>query len=245
MRDSEDYFNRLLELRRLELKSRTPVVLPPDFYESTRRYLQSLEDLLTTEIKEQPASPRIEALHQLRQRAVGAARDLMEWRMEKICQRAYKRAIQREDPPHLLPEEQALLAGLSEAVLGFGYRFTPYLFPPALGVPPSPDGVAGTVPRPEAPPDGSLAPVARAAPDPATGERAHPSLPSGPLVALRILKDGPSVLVGPEESVDLHAEDLLLLPPEKANILVRSGHAEAIHPRLLLEATGPVKGDAE
>ena len=240
MRDSEDYFNRLLELRRLELKSRTPVALPPDFYEATRRYLQSLEELLSTEIQAHPTSPRTEAIHQLRQRAVGAARDLMEWRMEKISQRAYKRATQGEEPPHLLPEEQSLLAGLSESVLEFGHRFTPYLFPPSP--PPNPSPVGGPAPTPPAEAQTATADTPRAGPSSRPVlERAPASSPSGPLVALRILKDGPSVLVGPEESVDLHAEDLLLLPLEKANILVRSGHAEAIHPRLPLGGAGPVK----
>ncbi len=243
MRDSEDYFNRLLELRRLELKSRTPIGLPPDFYESTRRYLQSLEELLAAELREHPTSARTEAIHQLRQRAVGAARDLMEWRMEKICQRAYKLANQGEEPPHLLPEEHALLASLAEPVLGFGRRFTPYLLPAAAPAALSAGGAPEPVPLTPAPPARSPAPAAEPSLEPPPEGPAPPPVSPGPLVALRILRDGPSVLVGPEESVDLHAEDLLLLPPEKAHILVRSGHAEPIHPRLPLGGTAPVNAD--
>jgi DNA replication initiation complex subunit (GINS family) len=239
MRDSEDYFNRLLELRRLEMRSRTPIGLPPDFYESTRRYLQSLDDLLTTEFKEHPTSPRAEAIHQLRQRALGAARDLMEWRMEKICQRAYKVATQGEEPAHLLPEEAALLKSLAEPVLGFGQRFAPYLLPAAPAAPPS--GPPAAVVPPTAPP-AVVPPLPEERLPVGTPAGISPPLagPTGPWVTLRILKDGPSVLVGPEESVDLHAEDLLLLPPEKARILVRSGHAEEVRSRSPLLGTAPV-----
>ena len=227
MAQSEDYHNRLLRLRREEMQSRAPVALPPDFYEATRRFLGDLDALLAEELRRDPTSARSEMTRQTRAGVLSAVSALLEWRLEKIGRRSVHAAFQSEDWTNLLPEERALAEQLREQIASFAARFAPFLSPvpttpsPPAGAPPAP-----SLKEPVLPPRTGAASDGTASVPPSPPGREEPS----DLAVVRVLKDGAPVMAGPEDAVDLHAEDLITLPEAKAELLVRSGLAERIEP---------------
>ncbi len=248
-----DYYNRLLEQRRAEYAAKGLSKVPPDFFTSTTRYVAALHEILERETRENPTSKKVEMTRTTYQRALASARDVLEARLGKISHLAVQHVNLGGEPANLLPEERALYDALVRDLSGFRRTSAPFLEPasgssaPSPAAPPAaPGGTASTNPRPLAasPPPPSTAapppsPPSSPAPAPAVRPASPPSSPpssvappSGPsspppTAVIRVLQDQPALAL-PNETIELRKEDLLVLPVEKAQLLVHARIAERV-----------------
>ncbi len=251
-----DYYNRLLEQRRAEYAAKGLSKVPPDFFTSTTRYVAALHEILERETRENPTSKKVEMTRTTYQRALASARDVLEARLGKISHLAVQHVNLGGEPANLLPEERALYDALVRDLSGFRRTSAPFLEPasggsaPSPAVPPAaPGGTTSTNPRPLAaspPPPSTAAPPPSApsspsSPAPAPPVRAAgpsssspsavapPSGPSSPppTAVIRVLQDQPALAL-PNETIELRKEDLLVLPAEKAQLLVHARIAERV-----------------
>ena len=248
-----DYYNRLLEQRRAEYAAKGLSKVPPDFFTSTTRYVASLHEILERETRENPTSKKVEMTRTTYQRALASARDVLEARLGKISHLAVQHVNLGGEPANLLPEERALYDALVRDLSGFRRTSAPFLEPasgssaPSPAAPPAaPGGTASMNPRPLAasPPPPSTAapppsppsypppaPAVRAASPPSSppSSVAPPSGPSSPppTAVIRVLQDQPALAL-PQETIELRKEDLIVLPVEKAQLLVHARIAERV-----------------
>ncbi|MDE1820950.1 MAG: DNA replication complex GINS family protein [Euryarchaeota archaeon] len=229
-----DYYNRLLEQRRAEYASKGLAKMPPEFLLGATQYLASLRELLEREMRENPTSKKVELTRSTYQRALGSARDVLESRVTKIAHQAAQHVNLGGEPANLLPEERALYDALIRELLAFRRTSAPFLetgapplvASPAPKVPVPPPVPAPLAPASEAPARPSAVPPAAAVAPTVTSS----SPPGGPGVVIRILQDRPALAL-PNETLELRKEDLLVLPPEKAQLLVQARVAERVEVR--------------
>jgi DNA replication initiation complex subunit (GINS family) len=219
-----DHFTQLLEWRRNELAVRGLAKLPPEFYTVTTAYLADLKRSYETELRENPSGRKGDISRQTYQRAIQVARDVVEGRVQKVLNAAFQASIGgTRDLPNSLPEERATFDRVLSALLEHRRSAAAYIEPTPAPTP------AATARPPEAPPPSSaISATPGNAPTPAA--RGRP-----PLVYVRVLKDSRPIEVG-SETIDLKADDVLSLPPEKARLLVDAKVAEPLD----TSATRPV-----
>lgn len=221
----EDPYARLLELRRNEGAVRGLAKIPREFYPATAAYLEETRRAFESELRENPSSRRGEISRQTFQRASQAARDLIEARMSKVLGAAFQASVGgARDLPNALPEERELFEKLAGGLTGFRRAHAPFLEP---GVPSSPSSDPASA-SPSSP-GGSAAP-----PSPTAGTAARPPAVAR-LAYVRILRDGRPIQIG-SETVDLRKEDVVAVPPDTADLLVKGKLAEMIRP----SGPGPV-----
>jgi DNA replication initiation complex subunit (GINS family) len=213
-----DHFSLLLEWRRNEAATRNLAKIPADFYAVTTGYLADVRRSYEADLRENPSGRKGEISRQTYQRAGQVARDIVEARTQKVLTFAFQASIGgARELVNALPEERAVFDRIVGALLEHRHRVAPYLEAPDSGpstIPPV-TGATTTEARPS---------TAAPAPPPATPRAAAP-------VYVRILQDGRPIEVG-TETLDLRKEDVVSLPPETAQLLVRAKVAEPV-------ATGP------
>lgn len=246
-----DYYNRLLEQRRAEYGSKGLSKMPPDFYVATNRYVAGLRDRLEQEVRADPTSKKVELTRNTYQRAVASARDVLESRLGKMVQMAVQQVNLGSEPANLLPEERSTYDALVRELSSFRRAQTPFLdvgqavpsataspapakapvsssaspAPPATAVPGS-TAAPSLAPSAPAPPPAPSAPKASARAAPSETPSSSPSLAPG--VVVRMLSSPKALALGNGETLELSKEDLVVLPPEAANILVHGRHAEKV-----------------
>ena len=207
-----DPYTQLLEWRRAEGATRGLAKLPMEFYQSTQTFLAEVRRTFETELREDPGGKKGELARQTHSRASQVARDIVEARMSKVLSLAFQSSVGgSRDAPNALPEERQLYEHLSRVLRGHRGAVAPFLAAAGPAVP-------GTTALPSATPPGTV------------GVAGSPPLapPTAPRLAyVRVLKDGPTVELG-QETVELHADDVLALPEDRASLLVKSGLAEPI-----------------
>lgn len=216
----EDPYARLLELRRNEGAVRGLAKLPRDFYAATAAYLEETHRAFESEVRENPSSRRGEISRQTYQRASQAARDLIEARMSKTLAAAFQASVGgARDLPNALPEERELFDRLTNALGGFRKSAAPFLEPAAL--PSLPEPVTAVISP------------GKAGPDPAASPPTAPGATRAPAAArlayVRIVRDSRPIQVGPD-TVDLRKEDIVAVPSETADLLVKGKVAELVRP---------------
>lgn len=231
-----DYYNAILEQRRLEYSSRGLGKIPSDFYTMSDAFLKELRALLDQQAREDPTGRRVEVTRQTYQRALQQTRDVIDARMSKIATRAAQYASMGGEVPAMLPVERLLFDALVNELLRHRGNVAPFLSggapaPPSPAVP-SGGSPASQVAREGGPPQLS-GPAMEA--NPAGGSR-----PSGGVTkvkeeqpegwVIRILQDGPPFEVSPGDTLELLREDVVTLPPSVAQILVHAGRAVRIQP---------------
>ncbi len=211
-----DHFSLLLEWRRNEAATRGLAKIPNDFYAATTAYLAEVRRSYEADLRENPSGRKGEISRQTYQRASQVARDIVEGRTQKVLTFAFQASIGgARDLPNSLAEERALYDRLIAGLLEHRRTVAPYLEP----------NEAAAASRPAAPPS-----VAPAVPPPAKPVPAAAARTAAP-VFVRILQDGRPVEVG-AETLDLRQEDVVSLPADTAQLLVRAKVAEPV-------ATGP------
>jgi DNA replication initiation complex subunit (GINS family) len=207
-----DPYTQLLEWRRAEGAARGLAKLPLEFYDTTRSFLADVRRTFEAELRANPGGKKGDLARQTHSRASQVARDIVEARMSKVLSVAFQASVGgSRDIPNALPEERALFDRVVDVLRGHRTAVAPFLESTAVAGSSMPAGAA----PPELPSAG-LAPPAIATP------------PDAPRLAyVRVLKDGPTVEMG-KETLELRAEDVLALPEERANLLVKSGLAERI-----------------
>lgn len=246
-----DYYNRLLEQRRAEYAAKGLSKIPPDFLGATSRYLVSLRELLERETRENPTSRKVEMTRVTYQRALASARDVLEARLAKIAHLAAQHVNLGGEASNLLPEERALYDALTRDLSGFRRNSASFLDPsgtsppgpapaapsgdpsaPAATAPgPSTRGTAPSSPTGAAGAAGAVPSFSSAPPGPRASTGA--SAPSGGATAgpegtvLRILQDRPALALS-GENLEIRKEDLLVLPTDKANLLIQAQVAQKV-----------------
>lgn len=203
MPDAQDYYPKLLEQRRAEAGSKGIAPIPADFYTATQSFLGQLYEMLEAEMRANPTSKKVEYIRSQYQRARAHARDVMDWRMSKVATLAVQSVVVGTNPGDLLPEERALFDDLVRELSEFRKRMSPFL-------------EAHHAPSP--PPGG----LSQGASSPSISEETMPatrSLPSSTQIVVRVLTDGLPFVVGEGDAVELHKEDVILLPEGVARIL--------------------------
>ena len=218
----DDPYARLLEQRRNEGAVRGLAKLPRDFYPATASYLEETRRAFESELRENPSSRRGEISRQTFQRASQAARDLIEARMSKLIGAAFQASVGgARDLPNALSEERELFDRVVQSLIGFRRATAPFLEPggpfPAPGAMPPPETSGSS-----RPPSASARPTELPARDPTT--RSSPRL-----AYVRILKESRPIRVG-NDTVDLRKEDILSVPLEVADLLVKGHVAETLRP---------------
>jgi DNA replication initiation complex subunit (GINS family) len=210
-----DHYSQLLEWRRLEGSVRGLAKLPVDFYTVTQAYLADQRRVYESELRENPSSRKGELARQTFQRATQVARDIVEARMTKLLSAAFNAtAGGSREIANALPEERQLFEGLVRLLKEHRQVAAPFLEPSA-STPTSPEPPERpTRPPVEASPPRVEAPQAAVAPA---------------MVYVKVTRDGRPVETG-GETIDLRKEDVLTLPEETAEILVRSKLAERLGP---------------
>lgn len=213
--DMPDHYSQLLEWRRLEGSVRGLAKLPLDFYTVTQAYLADQRQVYESELRENPSSRRGELARQTFQRATQVARDIVEARMTKLLAAAFNAtAGGSREVANALPEERQLFDGLVRLLREHRQSAAPFLEPSA-SVPSS--GPA----EPPAP--------RRVVESPAKRPETSKAAEAPAMVYVRIVQDARPVETG-GETIDLRKEDVLTLPEETAEILVRSKLAERLGP---------------
>ena len=217
-----DQFTLLLEWRRNEAAVRGLSKLPHDFYSSTQAYLAELKRSYESDLRENPSGRKGEISRQTYQRASSLARDIVEGRVQKVLTAAFQASIGgSRDVPNALTEERAMFDQLLGVLLDHRRAVAAYLEPlPVAGPAPPPSTRAAS------PPAGS---PAAASDRPKTGTVPVPpaARPVPSLTYVRILRDGRPIEVG-SETLDIHADDIVSLPPEAAQLLIDAEIAEKI-----------------
>ncbi len=218
-----DHFTLLLEWRRNETAVRGLAKLPHDFYTTTQTYLAELKRSYEADLRENPSGRKGEMSRQTYQRASALARDIVEARVQKVLMAAFQASIGgARDLPNALAEERAMFDQLLGVLLHHRRTAAGYLEPGPAAAPPASVPVATPPPpAPAAPPR-----AAETAPAPRLGATTY----------VRVLKDGRPIEVG-SETVDLHADDIIALPPETARLLIDAKLAEAVETRAIPPAT--------
>lgn len=217
----DDPYARLLELRRNEGAVRGLAKLPRDFYTSTTAYLEETRRAFESEVRENPSSRRGDISRQTYQRASQAARDLIEARMSKVLAAAFQASVGgARDLPNALPEERELFEKLAAGLSTFRRAAAPFLEPgssPPSVVPPSaePAGVQPSVV------------TTAASPNPPVNGARPTAAPR--LAYVRVLRESRPIQVG-RDTIDLRKEDIVALPPETADLLVKGKVAELVRP---------------
>lgn len=208
----DDPYAKLLELRRNEGAVRGLAKIPKEFYTSTSGFLEETRRAFETELRGNPSSRRGEISRQTHQRAGRAARDLIEARMSKILTAAFQASVGgARDLPNALAEERELFDRLVVALGGFRRTAAPFLEPETSAQPAEPTP-AQTAPPPHAA-------------EPSVGARGV--VASGRLSYVHILRDSRPIQVG-ADTVDLRQGDILQLPAETAELLVKGKVAEPV-----------------
>lgn len=218
----DDPYARLLELRRNEGAVRGLAKIPRDFYTATVAYLEETRRSFESELRENPSSRRGEISRQTFQRASQAARDVIEARISKVLAAAFQASVGgARDLPNALPEERELFEKLAGSLTAFRRVTAPYLEPGTPAVATEARGEPPTVTVPATALDATAN----------TGGSPSASRPSPPprLSYVRVLHDSPAIQVG-RDTVDLRKEDVVGLPAETAEILVKAKVAELIRP---------------
>jgi DNA replication initiation complex subunit (GINS family) len=228
-----DYYNKLLEQRRQEYASKGLSKLPPEFLGATQAYLAWMREVLEQEIRENPTSRKVELTRVTYQRAVASARDVLEARLSKIAQLAATHANLGGDPSNLLPEERALYDSIMKELAAFRRTQAPFLEASAS---PAPASASSAVPSSRPPSTPPSPPAAPAPARPPAVQAAAPAVPATatpppPPAVVRVLQDLPNLVLAKDETVDLFREDLLTLPPAKADVLVHGKRAERVDAR--------------
>jgi DNA replication initiation complex subunit (GINS family) len=212
-----DHFSLLLEWRRNETATRNLAKIPHDFYSSTAAYLADVRRSYEADLRENPSGRKGEISRQTYQRAGQVARDIVEGRTQKVLTFAFQTSIGgARELPNALPEEREVYDQILRTLFEHRRSAAPYLETPGAAVP-----APGSVPPPSAAPP-PPPPAAKPAAAPAGAKAAAP-------VFVRIVQDGRPIEVG-TETIDLRKEDVLSLPPETAQLLIRAKVAEAIVP---------------
>jgi DNA replication initiation complex subunit (GINS family) len=224
-----DHFTLLLEWRRNETSVRGLAKLPHDFYPTTQTYLTELKRSYETDLRENPSGRKGEISRQTYQRASSLARDIVEGRVQKVLTAAFQASIGgARDLPNSLPEERAIFEQLLGVLLEHRRSVASYLEPGA------PSGSARSAPS-----AGGMSPTTPSAPSPAARETA-PAAPlprsTPPFTYVRILQDGRPIEVG-ADTIDLHADDIVTLPPETAKLLIGAKIAEPVETNATRPAT--------
>ncbi len=250
-----DYYNRLLEQRRAEYAAKGLSKIPPDFLGATSRYLGSLRELLERETRENPTSKKVEMTRVTYQRALASARDVLEARLAKIAHLAAQHVNLGGEASNLLSEERSLYDALTRDLAGFRRTSASFLDPsgasPSGPAPSAPSGGpsahAATAPTPTPTPStrtnapsspastASVAGSVISSPLASSGLRASTgaSVPSAGSTAgpegtvLRILQDRPALALS-GENLEIRKEDLLVLPADKANLLIQAQVAQKV-----------------
>lgn len=220
-----DQFTLLLEWRRNEAAVRGLAKLPRDFYATTAAYLADLKRSYEVDLRENPSGRKGEISRQTYQRASSLARDIVEGRVQKVLTAAFQASIGgSRDLPNALAEERTMFDQLLGVLVGHRRAVAPYLEPTAPAPTPS-SGMEVRPPTvPPAPPPSPVPPES-----PASAASAARSVPQ--LTYVRIVKDGRPIEVG-SETLDLHADDIVSVPPSTARLLIDAAIAEPIetHP---------------
>jgi DNA replication initiation complex subunit (GINS family) len=201
-----DHYSQLLDWRRAEGAARGLAKLPHDFVPATQAYLAEARRVFESELRENPSGKKGELARQTFQRGSQLARDIVEARMTKLLSLAFQASVGgNHDVPNALPEERHLFDTVVEQLRSHRRTIAPYLEP---------------------------TPSAPSSPKPAAAPAAPPSerTPTRPLPAVtvvRVLKDSRPVEVG-GETLQLHKEDIVSLPPETAKILIEAKVAEKV-----------------
>jgi DNA replication initiation complex subunit (GINS family) len=212
-----DQFSLLLEWRRSEAATRSLSKIPHDFYSGTAAYLAEVRRSYEADLRENPSGRKGEISRQTYQRAGQIARDVVEARSQKILTFAFQTSIGgARELPNALPEEREVYERVLAVLFDHRRTAAPYLETP---------GVAPTPLTALPPPASATPPVSAPAPPPA--RPAAPGSPGASSVFVRIVHDGRPIEVG-AETIDLRKEDVLSLPPETAQLLVRARVAEAV-----------------
>ena len=212
-----DPFTQLLEWRRNEIAVRGLAKISPEFYTATSAYLLELRRSYESELRENPSGRKGDISRQTYQRAIQAARDIVEGRAQKILNAAFQASLGgSRDLPNALSEERALFDQLLSVLLEHRRSTASYIEPM-----PAPSGPAAARPpevpaAPPSPPPSAHVPVTPPA-----------ARPRPALVYVRVLKDSRPVEVGPE-TVELKADDILSLPAETARLLVEAKVVEPV-----------------
>ena len=218
----DDPYARLLELRRNEAAVRGLAKLPRDFYPATAAYLEETRRAFESELRENPSSRRGEISRQTFQRASQAARDLIEARVSKVIGAAFQASVGgARDLPNALSEERELFERVVQSLIGFRRASAPFLEPGG----PSP--ASSATPRPETS-GSSRSPSASATPA-ELSPRGPPTSSSSRLAYVRVLQESRPIRVG-NDTVDLRKEDILSVPVEVADLLVKGKLAETLRP---------------
>jgi DNA replication initiation complex subunit (GINS family) len=212
-----DHFSLLLEWRRSEAATRSLAKIPHDFYSGTAAYLAEVRRSYEADLRENLSGRKGEISRQTYQRAGQIARDVVEARTQKILTFAFQTSIGgARELPNALPEERDVYERVLSVLFDHRRRAAPYLETP--GGPSAPTPALAAAPAASAPtPAPSAAPVRPSA---------TPSRNATP-VFVRILQDGRPIEVG-AETIDLRKEDVISLPPETAQLLIRAKVAEAV-----------------
>jgi DNA replication initiation complex subunit (GINS family) len=214
-----DQFSLLLEWRRSEAATRNLAKLPHDFYTSTAAYLANVRRSYEADLRENPSGRKGEISRQTYQRAGQVARDIVEGRSQKILTLAFQTSIGGvRELPNALPEEREVFEQVVTTLFEHRRRAAPYLETP--GAPLTPPAALPPASAPLAPP-----------PSPASSRppTTAPTARVAPPVYVRIVQDGRPIEVG-TETIDLRKEDVISLPAETAQLLVRAKVAETIEP---------------
>ena len=216
----EDHYARLLELRRSESAVRGLAKIPGDFYPTTQGYLEETRRTFESELRENPSSRRGEISRQTYQRASQAARDLIEARMSKLLAAAFQASVGgARELPNALREERELFERLVGSLTGFRRTAAAFLEPGAPGVPAETRGEVALTGQPPAP----------AASSPPGQGATRAAAPSPRVAYVHMLKDGRPIQVG-RDTVDLRKDDVVALPSDTADLLVKGKLAEPIRP---------------
>jgi len=224
-----DQFTLLLEWRRTEASVRSLSKLPIDLYATTSAYLGELRRSYETDLRENPSGRKGEIARQTYQRASQVARDILESRTQKVLSIAFQASIGgSRELVNAVAEERAVFDRLLIALLEHRRAVAPYLETSAS---PGSAAPSPTVPPVPAPKPAAPTGAAPASPPP-PASRVRPASPArsaigGPLVYVRVVKDGAPIAVG-ADTVDLRADDIISLPPETAKLLVDAKIAEAL-----------------
>jgi DNA replication initiation complex subunit (GINS family) len=211
-------FTQLLEWRRNEIAVRGLAKLPPEFYATTSSYLAELRRSYESELRENPSGRKGEISRQTYQRAIQAARDIVEGRAQKVLNAAFQASLGgSRDLVNALPEERGLFDQVLSVLLEHRRSAAAYIEPTSAPLAPS----TGRPPEVPTEPPASPPPPARTPAAPPAA-RARPAL-----VYVRVLKDSRPVEVG-SETVDLKADDILSLPAETARLLVEAKVVEPL-----------------
>ncbi len=104
-----DFYAQLLEWRRNENSSHGLSKIAHNFYAATAAYLEETRRAYETELRSDPSSARGELARRTFERAVQAARDIVEARARKVVQLALSASIGASaDLPNSLSEDRAL-----------------------------------------------------------------------------------------------------------------------------------------